>query len=95
MATQPVPLTEHGQEFVDSIMRRGQHDSPAAVVDLALRQLEQRVQAQDAKSQAFRKAVSTGITDLDEGRFTAVASEDLPAFVAGLSPRLSQTVASD
>lgn len=47
--------------------------------------------AQDAKVEAFREAVSTGLDDLDNGRFTAVAVEDLPSFINGLSPRLSQS----
>ncbi|PID54604.1 MAG: type II toxin-antitoxin system ParD family antitoxin [Micrococcales bacterium] len=43
-----------------------------------------------AKVEAFREAAQTGLDDLDNGRFTAVALKDLCSFINGLSPRLSQ-----
>ena len=90
MTAQNVPLTEHGQEFVDSVVKRGEHESAAEVVDLALSQMEQAKRAHDTKVEAFREAAQTGLDDLDNGRYTAVAREDLPAFIAGLSSRLRQ-----
>jgi len=60
------------------------------VVDLALRQMEQSKRVHDAKVSAFREAAQIGLDDLDNGRYTAVSREDLPAFIADLSPRLSR-----
>lgn len=44
----------------------------------------------DGRAQPFREAVQAGLDDLDSGRYAAVAIEDLPSFIDGLSPRLSQ-----
>lgn len=90
MTTQSIQLTERGQEFVDSMVERGELESPAEVVDAALRQMEQSRRTHDAKVEAFREAAQAGVDDLDNGRYTAVAREDLSSFVAGLSPRLTQ-----
>ncbi|HWV27794.1 MAG TPA: hypothetical protein VNZ66_11255 [Aeromicrobium sp.] len=90
MATQNVPLSEHGREYVAAVVESGEAKDAAEVVDFALRKMEADRRAHGAKVEAFREAVQTGLDDLDNGRFTAVAVEELPSFVNGLSPRLSQ-----
>lgn len=90
MTTQNVPLTEHGQGIVDSVVKRGEHKNAAEVVDVALRQMESSRRAYDAKVEALRQDVRAGLDDLDAGRYTVVSPDELPAFVAGLSPRLRQ-----
>lgn len=90
MSAQNVPLTEHGQEFVDAVAKSGEHSTVVEVVDTALRQMEQKKRANEAKVEAFREAARVGFDDLDNGRYTEVAREDLPEFVAGLSPRLQR-----
>ncbi|WP_300680436.1 type II toxin-antitoxin system ParD family antitoxin [Nocardioides sp.] len=89
MTTQNVPLSDHGREYVAAVVESGEAKDAAEVVDFALRKMEADRRAHDAKVEAFREAVQTGLDDLENGRFTAVAAEDLPAFINGLSPRLS------
>jgi len=90
MTAPNVPLSEHGREYVAAVIESGEAKNAAEVVDFALRKMEADRQAHEAKVEAFRDAVQTGLDDLDNGRFTAVNVEDLPSFVNGLSPRLSQ-----
>lgn len=90
MTTQNVPLSDHGREYVAAVVESGEAKDAAEVVDFALRKMEADRRAHEAKVEAFREAVQTGIGDLDNGRFTAVGVEDLPSFINGLSPRLPQ-----
>ncbi|GAB2455104.1 hypothetical protein GCM10027062_39470 [Nocardioides hungaricus] len=90
MTARNVPLSEHGREYVAAVVERGGAKDAAEVVDFALRKMEADRGAREAKVEAFRDAVRTGLDDLDNGRFTAVAVDDLPSFIDGLSPRLSQ-----
>lgn len=89
MTTQNVPLSDHGREYVAAVIESGEAKDAAEVVDLALRKLEADRRAQAGKVEAFREAAQTGLDDLDNGRYTAVPVDDLPDFIAGLSPRLS------
>lgn len=90
MTAQNVQLSEHGREFVAAVIESGEAKDAAEVVDFALRKMEADRRANDAKVEAFREAAQTGLDDLDNGRFTSVVVDDLPSFINGLSPRLSQ-----
>ena len=92
-AAQNVPLTDHGQEFVESVVKRGEHGNAAEVVDLALRQMEQKQRAHDAKVEAFRQAAQVGLDDLDTGRYTDVPLDELDDFIAGVGRRVAQRTA--
>jgi hypothetical protein len=46
--------------------------------------LEQRQQEDAAKLDAFRRAVATGVADMDEGRFTVIDADRIAAAVAGM-----------
>ena len=50
-----------------------------------LRLLEQRVAKDTAKIEALRRATSTGIMDLEQGRFTQVNEGDLEHSLESLS----------
>ncbi len=90
MTTQNVPLSDHGLEYVAAVVERGEAKDAAEVVDQALRKMEADQRSHEDREAAFREVVQTGLDDLDNGRFTAVAVDDLPSFINGLSPRLSQ-----
>ena len=90
MTTPDVPLSEHGREYVAAVVESGEAKDAAEVVDFALRKMEADRRAHEAKVEAFRDAVQIGFDDLDNGRSTSVAVDDLPPFINGLSPRLSQ-----
>lgn len=90
MTTQNVPLSDHGRAYVAAVVESGEAKDAAEVVDFALRKMEADRRAHDAKVEAFRDAVETGLADLDNGRFTPVPVEALPSFINELSPRLSQ-----
>jgi len=90
MTTQNVPLSDHGREYVAAVVKSGEAKDAAEVVDFALRKMEADRRARDTKVEAFRDAVRTGLDDLDNDRLTAVAVDDLPSFIDGLSPRLSE-----
>lgn len=82
MAAQNVHLSEHGQVFVDSVVRNGELENADEVVDLALRQMEEKRLAQSAKVDAFREAAQVGLDDLDSGRYTSVPLDELDDFIA-------------
>lgn len=86
MTAQNVPLSDHGREYVAAVIQSGEAKDAAEVVDLALRKMEAD---QHTMVEEFRESVRAGVDDLDQGRFTAVASDDLPEFIKGLSPRLA------
>jgi antitoxin ParD1/3/4 len=90
MTTQNVPLSDHGREYVAAVVESGEAKDAAEVVDFALRKMEADRRAHDSKVEALREAAQIGFDDLDNGRFTAVPVEDIPSFINGLSPRLSQ-----
>lgn len=90
MTVQNVPLSDHAREYVATVIESGEAKDAAEVVDFALRKMEVDRQTHETKVAAFRDAARTGLDDLDNGRFTEVAVDDLSAFINGLSPRLSQ-----
>lgn len=94
MAAENVPLTEHAQEVVASVIQSGDLKDAAEVVDFALRRLEQERAAQAAKFKAFREAAQVGWDDIDAGRYDDVADKDLDAYVAGLSTRARRVAES-
>jgi hypothetical protein len=53
-------------------------------VALSPRLLEQRQQEDAAKLDALRRAVATGVADIDEGRFTVIDTDHIAATIAGL-----------
>ena len=68
-----IQLSEHGERLIESLVRSGRYASEAAIIDEALRQLEQRdLQA----AQERQKVESLLIAGLDSGPATLVTSAD-------------------
>lgn len=82
MPTRNVVLTEHHHDMIDRLVRSGRYQNASEVLREGLRLVEQRDQIEAAKLQALRQAAAAGFADIDAGRFTDVAVDDLGDHVA-------------
>jgi antitoxin ParD1/3/4 len=70
MATRNVVLTPHQDQVIHDLVQSGRYQNASEVMREGLRLLEQGVAEDTAKIEALRRATSTGIMDLEHGRFT-------------------------
>ena len=84
MPTRNVSVTEHQDGLVDELVRTGEYQSASEVFRDGLRLLEQARQDRAARLEALRVAAQVGWDDLDAGRYTDVAPEDVRTHVAAL-----------
>lgn len=89
MATRNVVLTERQEELIASLVASGKYQNASEVLRTGLRLVERDEKLFDARVDAFRSAARIGWDDLDAGRSVEVDDEDLDAYVAGLSRRIS------
>ncbi|WP_455824776.1 type II toxin-antitoxin system ParD family antitoxin [Pseudomonas graminis] len=85
MATRNVVLPPHLEQVIQDLVQSGRYQNASEVTREGLRLLEQRVAEDTAKIEALRQAISSGIMDLEHGRFTQVNEGDLEHFLDGLS----------
>jgi putative addiction module CopG family antidote len=79
-----VALSPRLETFVREQVEGGRYNNVSEVVRDGLRLLEQRQQEDAAKLDALRRAVATGVADIDEGRFTVIDPDHIAATIAGL-----------
>lgn len=84
MAARNVILTDHQDEFVDTLVRSGRYADASEAIRDAVRTLEQRMQQEEARLHALREAVDVGLDALDAGDFVDVKEEDLDAYLTSL-----------
>lgn len=84
MPTRDVSVTEHQDGLVDGLVRTGEHQSASEVFRDGLRLLEQARQDRAARLKALQMAAQVGWDDLDAGRYTDVAPEDVRTHVGAL-----------
>lgn len=76
MPMRNVVLTDRQDALINSLVASGEYRSASEVLSQGLQLIEE---------QNLRRAIDLGVADLDEGRFTAVSSEEIRSLVAKLA----------
>lgn len=84
MPTRNVVLTEHHEDVIDKLVKSGRYQNASEVMREGLRLVERREAAEVSKLEALQKAASLGFADLEEGRFTVIADDELEDEIAAL-----------
>ncbi|MED5606155.1 type II toxin-antitoxin system ParD family antitoxin [Pseudomonas sp. JH-2] len=75
MATHNVVLPQSMEKSIDDLVSEGRYQNFSEVVRAGLRLLLEREAEESAKLVALRNATSSGIMQLETGRFVEIASE--------------------
>ncbi|MEB2844805.1 type II toxin-antitoxin system ParD family antitoxin [Rhizobiales bacterium RZME27] len=84
MPTRNVVLTDHDADVIDRLVKSGRYQNASQVLGEGLRLVERREVAEAAKLEALQKAARLGFADLEEGRFTDIADDELEDAIAAL-----------
>jgi antitoxin ParD1/3/4 len=85
MPTRNVVITDHQADFIEKMVNTGQYQNASEVLREGLRMVEQREAENAARLKALRKAVQTGIDDMEAGRYTTLrTAEELNAHFKAL-----------
>jgi antitoxin ParD1/3/4 len=87
MPTRNVVLTEQQHEFVETLVRSGRYQNASEVLREGLRLIEDREREDAVKLQALRAAADQGWADVDAGRYTDLADDELDDFIGQLGSR--------
>jgi antitoxin ParD1/3/4 len=68
MGTRNVVLTEHHEELIDDLVKKGKYQNASEVLRDGLRLVENRELEAKARLKALRDAAQAGIADVDAGR---------------------------
>lgn len=74
MPTRNVVLTDHQAGFVEQMVASGRDQNASEVLREGLRLVERRESEDQARLEALREAVQSGIADMEAGRFQAFES---------------------
>jgi len=85
MPTRNISLTAEQDAFVEGVVRAGEYQNASAVVQDALRVLQQRRDKDALKMTALRGQIETGVDALDRGDFIEVDDADLEEFLEKLT----------
>ncbi|MBL8672040.1 MAG: type II toxin-antitoxin system ParD family antitoxin [Alphaproteobacteria bacterium] len=85
MPTRNVNLTDEQDAFVEAMVKSGKYQNASEAMRDAVRALQRRWQEDELKLEVLRKLVQDGIDDLDRGRFTEIAIQDLDAALGALA----------
>lgn len=83
MPTRNVVLTEHQQEFIETLVETGRYQNASEVLREGLRLVEQREREDALKLEALRQAAQVGLADLAAGRFVDVQADAIDTVAAG------------
>lgn len=92
MPTRNVVLSEHQQQFVESLVQSGRYQNASEVLREGLRLIEERDRLEHAKLKALKQAARQGWADVSAGRYADVADDQLEDFVGQLGLRAAQAV---
>ncbi|MCW5232433.1 type II toxin-antitoxin system ParD family antitoxin [Verminephrobacter eiseniae] len=92
MPTRNVVLSEHQQDFVETLVQSGRYQNASEVLREGLRLVERREQLEAAKLQALQQAAHTGWADVAAGRYTDVPDTRLEDFVGQLGQQAASRV---
>lgn len=81
MPTRNVVLTEHQQQFIETLVETGRYQNASEVLREGLRLVEQREREDALKLEALRQAAQVGLADLSAGRFVDVQAEAIDTFI--------------
>jgi antitoxin ParD1/3/4 len=84
MPTRNIVLTEQHAEVIDRLIKSGRCQNASDVLGEALRLVEGQEAAEATKLEALQKAARLGFADLDEGRFTDIADDELEDVIGAL-----------
>ncbi|MDR1213074.1 MAG: type II toxin-antitoxin system ParD family antitoxin [Propionibacteriaceae bacterium] len=94
MPTRNVVITDHQQQFIESLVESGRFQNASEVLRDGLRLVEDREARDAARLEALRSAVLTGWDDVASGRHTDVDDADLDGYIASLGQRGETSTAS-
>jgi len=72
MPTRNIVLTHHQTQFVEQLVSSGRYQNASEVLREGLRLIQQREQEQSTRLQALREAITVGIEDIENGRYTVL-----------------------
>lgn len=84
MPTRNVVLSEHQQNFIETLVQSGRYQNASEVLREGLRLIERREQFEATKLKALQEAARTGWADVAAGRYTDVADDQLEDFIGQL-----------
>lgn len=84
MPTRNVVLTEHHEDVIDRLVKSGRYQNASEVMREGLRLIERREAAEASKLEALQNAARLGFADLEEGRFTDIADDELENAITAL-----------
>lgn len=84
MPTRNVVLSEHQQNFVETLVKSGRYQNASEVLREGLRLVERREQLEAAKLEALQEAARTGWAEVAAGRYTDVSDDRLDDFIGQL-----------
>jgi antitoxin ParD1/3/4 len=90
MPTRNVVLSEHQQQFVETLVQSGRYQNASEVLREGLRLIAERERREDAKLEALKQAARRGWADVSAGRYADVANDQLEDFVGQLGRRAAQ-----
>jgi antitoxin ParD1/3/4 len=74
--TRNVVLTDHQAEFVEQLVSSGRYQNASEVLREGIRMIERREAEEASRLEALRSAVTVGVADFEQGRFTSFESTD-------------------
>lgn len=87
MPTRNVVLTDHHEKVIDRLVKSGRYQNASEVMREALRLIEQRDAEDAAKLKTLKEAAAAGFADLDEGRYSELAEDEVGGYVAEIGKR--------
>ncbi len=94
MPTRNVVLSDHQQQFVETLVRSGRYQNASEVLREGLRLIEDRERHEEAKLKALKQAARLGWADVSAKRYTDIADDQLIDFVGQLGHRAAQRSAA-
>ena len=76
MPTRNVVLTDHQASLVERLVSSGRYQNASEVLREGIRLIERREAEAEARLQALRQAVRTGVADIEAGRFTLLETPE-------------------
>lgn len=84
MPTRNVVLSEHQHLLVEALVDSGRYQNASEVLREGLRMIEQREQIEAAKLKVLQEAAGKGWADIEAGRYTDLADDELEDFIGQL-----------
>ena len=90
MVTRNVVLTDRHEQVIKDLVGSGRYQNASEVLRDGLRLIEERDTREQAKLQALKEAARLGFAEIDEGRYTEIASDDIGSYIDELGESAAQ-----